>query len=86
MKSIFNRIDILDKQIAERCFTLNKDYPNLKRFLAVFEFVFNGIPWFILTCSIYFLVEDDYWRESAKLIFIGNISNKSKSIQVNPNK
>jgi len=80
MNNLFNKIDIFDKQIADRCFTLNNDYPNLKRFLTIFEFVYNGIPWFILACITYILIEDDYWTNNARIIFICKIFKIKKTI------
>ena len=73
MKNFFSQIDDLDKAIAEKCFSLNKEYINLKRFLTIFEFVYNGIPWFILTCLIYFVIEDEYWRYKSKIVFTGKL-------------
>ena len=63
-----NRIAQLDKKIAEKCFLLNA---NLKRFLTIFEFVYNGIPWFVISGFVYLFAQDVYWKNRALIFILG---------------
>lgn len=75
-KDLLTQIDNLDKAIAKRCFIFNREHVYLKKFLAIFEYIYNGVPWLILSSLIYFLVDCEYWTEKALIILIGNLKFK----------
>lgn len=70
--NILSDIDELDKAVAEQCFLFHARFKEFKYFLTSFEFIYNGIPWFIVAALGYLFADDLYWTNKALIFLFGN--------------
>lgn len=70
--NLLSDIDQFDKEIAELCFQFHGKFKIFKQFLTLFEFVYNGIPWFAVAALVYLFGDDKYWTNKALTFLFGN--------------
>lgn len=69
MSTIANRIINIDEYLAKKFAKYSKN-ESLRKSLLVFEYIFHGVPWFLIVISSCFLFDDP---RKAVILFAGNI-------------
>lgn len=68
-----------DEAIAQRCFNFMEPRIKLRRFLKTFEYIYHGVPWFLIVILMYF-GGNHYLSSIALVIFKGKKETNFKVI------